>query len=119
MKIKLVDLEKQSLVIENEVWPRIRQLVGKSEFIGSKYLEPFEQAFATFIGSPYFSGVANGTIALEIALRAAGIKPEQEVITVSHTFFATIEAILNIGAKPVFVDVESDSGYRIGEFACD
>ena len=110
MRIKLVDLEKQTMAIQNEVWPRIRELVRNSDFIGGKHLIPFEQAFASYIGSPFFSGVANGTTALEIALRAAGIKPQDEVITVSHTFFATVEAILNLGAKPIFVDVDEKSG---------
>lgn len=110
MKIKLVDLEKQTKSIEIEVWPKIKDLVQNSNFIGSKHLLPFENSFAEFIGSPFFSGVANGTTALEIALRAAGISPGDEVVTVSNTFFATVEAIFNVGAHPVFVDVESNSG---------
>ena len=66
----------------------------------------FEEAFATFCGVQQCIGVSNGTAALELALRALDVAPGDEVITVSHTFIATAEAISNVGAKPVFVDID-------------
>ncbi|MDQ4129740.1 MAG: DegT/DnrJ/EryC1/StrS family aminotransferase, partial [Actinomycetota bacterium] len=69
-------------------------------------LEAFESEYAAFCGSGHCVGVANGTAAIELALRAVGAGPGTEVITVSHTFVATVEAVQATGARPVLVDVE-------------
>ena len=66
----------------------------------------FEHAFAGFCGVTHCVGVASGTAALELALRAYGIGQDDEVITVAHTFIATAEAISAVGARPVFVDID-------------
>ena len=70
--------------------------------------DAFEQEFADYCGAAECVTVGNGTDALHLALRAAGIGPGDEVITVAHTFFATTEAIRMVGATPVFVDIDPD-----------
>jgi dTDP-4-amino-4,6-dideoxygalactose transaminase len=67
----------------------------------------FEQEFAAYVGAPSAVAVANGTVALELALRALGVGPGDEVITVSHSFIATANAVLTVGAHPVLVDVDA------------
>lgn len=66
----------------------------------------FEAELAAFVGAPHAVAVANGTVAMELALRALGVGPGDEVITVSHSFIATANAVVAVGARPVFVDVE-------------
>ena len=74
-----------------------------------KYIELFEQAFASFCGTPHAVAVMNGTVALHIALTALGIGPGDEVIIPALTFVATASAVRHCGAKPVFVDIEAIS----------
>jgi len=69
----------------------------------------FEQAFASYVGATHACAVANCTTALHLALLAVGVRPGDEVITVSHSFIATANAIRYCGARPVFVDVAADS----------
>src|SRR3954453_1027288 len=66
----------------------------------------FEHEFAAFVDAPHACAVSNCTTALHLALRAAGVRPGDEVITVSHSFIATANAIRYCGAIPVFVDVD-------------
>lgn len=68
----------------------------------------FETEFAAFVGASHAIAVANCTVALELCLRALGIGPGDDVVTVSHSFVATANAIVSVGARPVFVDVEAD-----------
>jgi dTDP-4-amino-4,6-dideoxygalactose transaminase len=75
-------------------------------FVGGERVRAFESEFANFCGVPQCVGVANGTDALELTFRALGIGAGDEVVTVPLTFFATVEAIVNVGASPVFVDVD-------------
>jgi perosamine synthetase len=69
----------------------------------------FEGEFAAYVGAPYACAVSNCTAALHLALLVAGVKPGHEVITVSHSFVATANAVVYCGAKPVFVDIEADT----------
>jgi perosamine synthetase len=66
----------------------------------------FEAEFAAAVGAPHAVAVANGTAAIELALRLAGVRPGDEVVTVSHSFIATANAVVTVGAAPIFVDVE-------------
>ena len=84
-------------------------MVASTQFIGGEECRLFEQEFAAYCGAKHAVGVANGTDALTVALRAYGIGPGDEVVTVANTFIATGEAILLNGARPVFVDVEAAS----------
>ena len=77
-------------------------------FLGEN-VQALENEFAQFCGARHGIGVSDGTAALHIILRAMGIGPGDEVITVSHTFIATVEAILLAGARPVFVDIDPDT----------
>ncbi len=83
----------------------------KSGWISSigEFIEKFEREFAKFIGTKYAVAVSNGTVALHLALVAAGIKPGDEVIVPDLTFIATANAVVYCGAKPIFVDVEEDT----------
>ena len=74
-----------------------------------KYVTQFEQMTAEFTGAKFAVAIVNGTAALQIALKIAGVKYGDEVITQALTFVATANAIAHCGAKPVFVDVDSDT----------
>jgi dTDP-4-amino-4,6-dideoxygalactose transaminase len=91
-----------------------------AQFIGGPNVEGFEQEFAAFCNSEYCIGVNSGTDALRFALMAAGVRPGDAVVTVPNTFIATTEAISQVGAVPVFVDVDPDTCNmdpdKLGEF---
>jgi dTDP-4-amino-4,6-dideoxygalactose transaminase len=109
-KIKLVDLAKQYQAVKKSIDESIFSCIESSSFIGGKYVQEFERDFAALCCVDHAVGAANGTVALEIALKSAGVKQGDEVITVANTFFATAEAIINVGAVPVFVDVQEQTG---------
>lgn len=106
MRIPLVDLSAQYQTIRDEVLPAIeRVLEGMHLYLGPEQTA-FEREFAQYCESRFGIGVANGTDALTVALRACGIGTGDDVITVSHTFIATAEAIALVGARPIFVDID-------------
>ncbi|MBI2167223.1 MAG: DegT/DnrJ/EryC1/StrS family aminotransferase [Candidatus Omnitrophica bacterium] len=106
MKIPLVDLRAQYESIKDEIDAAIHRVLETSQFILGKEVEAFEEEFARYCGVRHAVGVSSGTSALYLALLALGIGPGDEVITVSQTFVATIEAILWVGARPRLVDIE-------------
>lgn len=79
---------------------------SKSLFYNGKRVKQFEENFANYIGTKYAVAVSSGTAAIKAALIAAGVRPGDEVITQSFTFIATVEAILDVGAKPVIVNID-------------
>jgi len=81
-------------------------VMDRNAFIQGTNVAEFERGFAELMSAAEAVGCSNGTAALALALEAVGVKPGDEVITVSHTFIATGEAIIHVGAKPVFVDVD-------------
>lgn len=104
--IPLVDLKKQYQPLKEEILERIAQVLeGMQLFLGEN-VQALEREFADVCGAQYAIGVSDGTTALHLILRACGIGPGDEVITVSHTFIATAEAIALAGARPVFVDID-------------
>jgi dTDP-4-amino-4,6-dideoxygalactose transaminase len=105
MKIPFVDLKKQYISIKDDIDNAIEKVLSETAFIGGSYVESFEKSFAKFCGVKHCIGVGNGTDAIFIALKAMGIKPNDEVITVANSFIATSEAITLAGAKVVFVDI--------------
>jgi dTDP-4-amino-4,6-dideoxygalactose transaminase len=106
MNVPLVDLRKQYTPLKADILAGISQVLdGMHLFLGEN-VQALEKEFADFCGAPFGIGVNDGTAALHIILRAMGIGPGDEVITVSHTFIATAEAIVLAGATPVFVDID-------------
>lgn len=92
-----------------EIQAAIQRVVASGWYVLGPEVEALESAFAGYHGGGYAVGVANGTDALELALRAASIGPGDEVITVSHTAAATVCAIERAGARPILVDIDLDS----------
>jgi dTDP-4-amino-4,6-dideoxygalactose transaminase len=108
-QIPLVDLHAQYHSIKGEIDEAVSRVLGDCSFILGTEVQAFETGFAAFCGANHCIGVANGTDALELALEGLGVGPGDEVITVAHTFIATAEAILRVGAVPVFIDVKPDT----------
>jgi len=106
MQIPLVDLKAQYIRIKPDIEAAIQRVLDNTSFILGKEVADFERAFANYVGVKEAVGVASGTAALHLALRACGVGPGDEVITVAHTFTATAEAIFHAGARPIFVDID-------------
>jgi dTDP-4-amino-4,6-dideoxygalactose transaminase len=104
--IPLVDLKAQHRAIGDEIDAAMDRVIQQTSFIMGPDVGAFEAEFARFCGAEQCVGVSSGTAALELALRASGVGPGDEVITVAHTFIATAEAISAVGATPVFVDID-------------
>lgn len=104
--IPLLDLVTQHRGLEEELIGAFKDIVQSAIFVGGHAVERFESEYARFCGTRFCTGVSSGTDALRFALIAAGVKPDDAVVTVPNTFIATTEAILQAGAEPVFVDVD-------------
>jgi len=109
MGIPLVDLGAQYLTVKREIEGAWEEILSSMRLFLGPHVERFEEEFAAYCGTSACIGVGSGTEALHLALRACGVKSGDEVVTVSHTFIATIEAIWMCGAKPVFVDVNPET----------
>lgn len=112
MKIPYIDLKRQYKQIGAEIDAAIGSVIKKQSFVLGKELEAFESDFAEYLGCGYVCGVNSGTDGLILALRALGIGQGDEVITPAQSFIATTLAITEVGATPVFVDIDSDT-YQI------
>jgi dTDP-4-amino-4,6-dideoxygalactose transaminase len=106
MTIPLVDLKAQYATIKPEVDAAIQRVLDHTGFILGAEVAAFEDAFARSLDVGGVVGVASGTAALQLALQACGVGRGDEVITTAHTFIATTEAVSNLGATPVFVDID-------------
>jgi dTDP-4-amino-4,6-dideoxygalactose transaminase len=104
--IPLVDLNAQYQSIAPEIDAAIQRIVRSQRFIGGAEVSGFEAEWARFSGVAHAIGVANGTDAIEVVLRALDLEPGFEVVTVANTFVATAEAIIAAGGVPVFCDVD-------------
>lgn len=107
-----IDLKTQYQDIKNEVLSCINEIFESSHYILGENVKKFEEEVKNYLGVSNAIGVASGTDALHLALKALNIGKGDEVITTPFTFFATVEAILYVGAKPVFVDIE-ETTYNI------
>ncbi|HHT9153825.1 MAG TPA: DegT/DnrJ/EryC1/StrS family aminotransferase [Candidatus Hypogeohydataceae bacterium YC40] len=107
--IHLVDLQAQYRNIQEEVNSSIRRVIEEGAFILGKYVREFEQGFASFCRAKYAVGVASGTDAITLALKAMGIGPGHEVITAPNSAAPTAEAISLAGAKVVFADIDPET----------
>jgi dTDP-4-amino-4,6-dideoxygalactose transaminase len=110
MSIAFVDLAAVHAEIGEELEAAVLEVVREQRFVGGPRLQSFEQSFAQFLDADHVIGCANGTDAIELALRALGIGEGDEVLVPANTFIATAEAVARAGARPRFVDVEPDSG---------
>lgn len=107
--IPFVNLKAQHEKLKPQLLAKIEEVIDSSEFILGRYVDEFERQFVHLLGAEYAVGCSSGTSAVSLALEALGVGAGDEVITVANTFFATAEAICNVGATPVFVDVDSAS----------
>src|SRR2546423_9270192 len=105
-EIPLVDLKAQYATIRDEVRAAIDEVLESMQLTIGPNVKPFDQEFASYIVTKHSIGVGSGTDALQLAIRACGVSSGDEVITVSHTFFATVEAILYANARPILVEVD-------------
>ncbi len=105
-EIPLVDLAAQHVEVADEIEIGFREVMATTGFIGGAKVEAFEQDFGAWWGRRSAIGVANGTDALELMLRAADIGPGDEVIVPANSFIATASAVVRAGARPVFADVD-------------
>jgi dTDP-4-amino-4,6-dideoxygalactose transaminase len=88
---------------------RIGEVIASGRYILGPEVAGFEEEFADYLGARHCIGVANGTDAITLALRALGVEPGDEVVLPSFTFYATAEAAVNAGATPVFCDIDPDT----------
>ncbi len=109
MKVPFLELKEQHRRLGDELQSAIGRVLESGWFALGPEVEAFEDAFAGYLGSAHVVAVNSGTAALHLALLALGVGEGDEVITVPHTFIATVEAISAVGARPVLVDVDPES----------
>lgn len=108
-EVPILDLSKQHESIRSELDRVYKDVMDRDDFIMGKELEVFEANYSGFCETEHCVGVGSGTDALHLALRAAGVGEGDQVITVPFTFTATAETIMEVGAEPVFVDIDPDT----------
>ncbi len=108
--IKFVDLAAQNAEVRDDIERELAEIHVRCAYIGGAVVEAFEREFADFLGARHAIGVGSGTDALRLALIAAGIGAGDQVITTPMTFIATAAAIQQTGARPVFVEVDPETG---------
>jgi len=117
-KVPLLDLKSQYQTIKQEIWEAVDEVFDSQHFILGPKVEAFEKEIATYCRTKYAVGVSSGTDALLISLMAAGIGPDDGVITTTYSFFATAGCIARLGAQPIFVDIDPNS-YNISPESLD
>ncbi|MEV5846287.1 DegT/DnrJ/EryC1/StrS family aminotransferase [Streptomyces sp. NPDC051985] len=108
-QIPLVDLKAAHEEVADEVRAGFERVLANTAFVGGEEVRRFERAYADFGGVAHCVGVANGTDAVELALRASGVGVGDEVVVPANTFIATAGAVARIGARPVLADCLPDS----------
>jgi dTDP-4-amino-4,6-dideoxygalactose transaminase len=106
MKVKLLDLQEQYLPIRNEIRRAVDEVFDQQALILGPHVEKFEKSLAAYCQTKHAIGVSSGTDAILCLLMAMGIKPGDEVIVPSFTFFATAGSVARVGASPVFADID-------------
>lgn len=106
-QVPQIDLAAQYQDCEAELKAALDAVLREAAFVKGRFVREFEDAFAAYCGTRFCLGVANGTDALALALRAAGVGEGDTVVTVPFTFAATAEAICHVGARPAFVDIDA------------
>src|SRR5687767_12474232 len=105
-EIPFVDLITPHLELEEELVAAFRRALRSAAFIGGAEVEGFEREYAAYCGTTYCVGVGSGTDAVRFALQGSGVGPGDAIITVAHTFLATVEGISQAGAAMEFVDID-------------
>jgi dTDP-4-amino-4,6-dideoxygalactose transaminase len=108
-RIPLVDLQAAHAEVAEEVAVGFKRVLAETAFIGGEEVAAFEREYATYSRVRHCVGLANGTDALELALRAVGVGPGHEVVLPANTFIATAEAVSRAGAVPVLADIDLDT----------
>lgn len=109
MFVPYVDLAQQNSMLKEEILSAVAEVLDHGQLINGPEVGLFEARMAEWLGVNHVIGVNSGTDALILAMRALGIGPGDEVITTSHTYCATVSAIMMVGANPVLVDIQPDS----------
>src|SRR2546421_3916305 len=107
--ISLFDTTAATAPLRSELRDAIARVLDSGIFVLGPEVQAFEREFAGHLGVEHAIGVANGTDALAIALRALGVGPGDDVVVPSFTFYATAEAVAAIGARPVFCDIDVET----------
>lgn len=116
--MQFIDLKQQYRKYQTEIDERIRRVLDHGNFIMGPEISELEKSLANYVGVPHAITCASGTDSLEIALRAFGIGPGDEVITVPFTWISSAESIELVGAKPIFVDIDPlDYNLDVGKLA--
>ena len=115
-KVRFVNPGEHYRRLKSEIDATFTDVLSRGDLIYRGDLKKFEANLAEFVGTKYAVGLNSGYDALHISLRAADIGPGDEVITVAHTFVATVSAIVNVGAKPILVDVGKDFNMDMDDF---
>jgi dTDP-4-amino-4,6-dideoxygalactose transaminase len=109
MAVPLFDTDTPLAPLREAILERIGSVVSAGAFVLGPEVEAFEAELAAYLGVRHVIGVANGTDAISIAVRASGVRPGDEVVVPAFTFYATAEAVASVGARPVFCDVDPDT----------
>src|SRR6187551_2833447 len=109
MPVPLFDNRTPLEPLRARLHERLVEVADSQRFILGPEVAAFETEFAAYLGARHAIGVANGTDAIVLALRALGVGPDDDVVVPSFTFYASAEAIALIGARPVFCDVDPDT----------
>ena len=112
MQVPFLDLRAQQARIQKELDSALNEVIDTTSFVGGPILASFQEQLAEFMGVKHAVGVASGTAAISIAVRALGLEPDAEVITTAYTAVPTPEAITRAGARPVFADID-EATYQI------
>jgi dTDP-4-amino-4,6-dideoxygalactose transaminase len=107
-RVKFVDYPRAFAEMETEIMDTVRGVLAAGDLMMRQQLKDFEAHLAAFVGTSHAVGVSNCTDGLRLTLEALGVGPGDEVVTVAHTFLATLAAIHHVGATPVLVDVGDD-----------
>lgn len=109
MNIPALDLKRQIAPIRQELDAAIKEVIDNTSFILGSGVDKFERHVSQYSGAKYAVGVSNGTDAISLALLALGIEPDDGVICPAFTYYATAGALANVGAHPVFTDIDRDT----------